>query len=83
MGIPRFASRIREYGATKVIGRRDDARTACAIVDGPSLAHALLHQTPEAVAANNGPIISRYDYAAIGQAALDWLDRLQDHGYTM
>lgn len=83
MGISRFASRIRCHGSVEVIGRKGEPRNDRAIIDGPSLAHALLQQCSEAITVSDGSIAPRYSYLAIGEAAIAWLDDLQEHGFVM
>lgn len=83
MGIPGFASRIRCHGSTVVIGREGESRNDHAIIDGPSLAHALLQQCSDTVLKNDGGIFPQYSYAAIGKAAVTWLDDLQAHGFVV
>lgn len=81
MGISRFASRIRDHGAVNVISRKEDSRIDHAIVDGPSLAHSLLGDYPES--RDDGSIMPRPNYTALGEAVVAWLDNLQEHGFKM
>lgn len=81
MGISRFASRIRDHGSVNVIGRKGESRNDHAIIDGPSLAHSLLGNAPEE--GNDGSVMPRTSYDALGKAALAWLDNLQEHGFEM
>ena len=118
MGIPGFASRIRQYGVHEVIGRipgdgtqgqagdpsqgwpnntqflslgpksskllesHAKATPVLAIVDGPSLAHAIYQACKKEQNANQSTDHS-YSYAKIGKAAVDWLNRLCSYGFTM
>lgn len=87
MGIPRFAYRMREYGTVKIIGtqgREDESprRRALAIIDGPSLAHALFH-TLRCDEQSTESIATICSYSALGIAAIDWLDNLWSYGFEV
>ena len=95
MGIPKFFSRVREYGTTNEIGRRSTTSSAnqsqsqshcqstkLAIVDGPSLAHFLFEQlSKEGHADLNAQCF--YRYATVGEKAIEWLDNLRSFGFEM
>lgn len=83
MGIPSFASRMRGYGAVDVLGRRGEPQNDGAVVDGPSLAHSLIQQTAGALQSNDGAIMPRYSYSALGAAAIAWLRSLEEYGFHM
>jgi hypothetical protein len=74
MGIKGLLSRIEEYGKPFVpeqAGRADTRKLA--IVDGPSLAHAVYDRQPAGVNTNR--------YAATCQRTIAFLDRLYAAGY--
>ena len=83
MGIARFSSRVRDHGSITTIGRKGDQRNDLAIIDGPSLAHALLKHIPTTSGNRHDSILPQYSYAAAGKAAIDWLESLEDHGFTV
>lgn len=77
-------------GLTTIIGSKsgrlvtDDSTSEAkfAVIDGPSLAHSLFNSNKVAERSNIG-IATDYSYAALGKAAVDWLDQLQSHGFQM
>lgn len=84
MGISRFATRMRDYARRQAIGSqggRVESIEKTAIIDGPSLAHCLFR----ALECNdhNGTIGTAPDYAAMSNALLAWLARLEAYGFTM
>ena len=95
MGIQKFFSRVREYGATGEIGRRTTTSSASqsqshshrqstklAIIDGPSLAHYLFEQlAKEEHADEKVQCFNRY--ATLGEMAIKWLDNLRSFGFEM
>lgn len=83
MGIPGFASRMRHHGSTAIFGRRRQPQNDHAIIDGPSLAHAILQQPLEGIARDSSSTLPRCDYLALGRAAIAWLDNLEEHGFLM
>lgn len=81
MGIAGFASRMRSHGLVNVIGRKGELRKDHAIVDGPSLAHALLQSSSMPTADQERSIAPLFSYSTLGKAAIAWLDTLQEHGF--
>jgi hypothetical protein len=95
MGIPKFFSRVREYGTTNEIGRytttssasQSQSQSHCqstklAIIDGPSLAHFLSEQLTKERPADE-KIQCFYRYATLGEKAIKWLDNLRSFGFEM
>ena len=93
MGIPKFFSRVREYGTTNEIGRRSTTSSASqsqsqcqstklAIVDGPSLAHFLFEQLSKEEHADLKAQYF-YRYATLGEKAIEWFDNLRSFGFEV
>lgn len=84
MGIPRFAYRMRDYGVTECIGSKDieTRQTQVAVIDGPSLAH-FVFQNSRYDDRIDKSIVTNCNYAALGEATMQWLDRLQLYGFKM
>jgi len=75
---------MRDYARRQAIGSqggRAESIEKTAIIDGPSLAHCVFR----ALESNNhnGAIGIAPDYAAIWNALLAWLARLEAYGFTM
>ena len=82
MGVPGFASRMRQYGSYETIGRRKDEPTTRAVIDGPSLAHHIFNVIKRDAAVGSG-IVPQFDYAELGKATIRWLDELSQYGFDM
>lgn len=83
MGIPGFASRIRHHGSISTLGRKGEHRGDHAIIDGPSMAHSLLHHAAAGAVKSKGAVMPRHSYSAIGEEAVAWVDTVAEHGFDM
>jgi hypothetical protein len=85
MGIPGLAHHLRPYGGPTSIAqskaKADSSYRTPAVIDGPSLAHALLRSGKYKLSKED--LVPRYDYEAIGKAAVSWLNWLRSYGFEM
>lgn len=84
MGIPGLASQLHKYGSHVSIPQQKANTTThpvAAVIDGPSLAHSI-YRTGKFGLGSEG-IVTHCDYAALGKAAIAWLDRLRSYTYEM
>jgi hypothetical protein len=85
MGIPGLTHHLRPYGGHTSIpqskAKADSSYQTPAVIDGPSLAHALLRSGKYKLRKED--LIPRYDYEAIGKAAVSWLNWLRSYGFEM
>jgi len=75
---------MRDYARKQAIGSqggRAESLEKTAIIDGPSLAHCIFRAL--AFDDHNGAIGIAPDYAAISNALLAWLTRLEAYGFMM
>ncbi|KAK3703789.1 hypothetical protein LTR37_014235 [Vermiconidia calcicola] len=82
MGILNFWTRIKQYGALRVIPQTgaESSQITPAIIDGPALAHNVFESLRHKA---NRSVVTQFNYAEVGQKVIEWLDKLALHGYEI
>ena len=83
MGIPGLSFQLRGVGthASVLQKKTEPGDRNAAIIDGPALAHSLLRSGKFVL--DSVDLVPRYDYEAIGKAAVSWLNWLRSYGFEM
>ncbi|KAK3724070.1 hypothetical protein LTR37_001192 [Vermiconidia calcicola] len=82
MGILNFWTRIKQYGARRVIPQpgAESSQITPAIIDGPALAHNVFETLRYKA---NRSVVTQCNYAEVGHEVVEWLDKLALHGYDI
>lgn len=74
MGIPHLTTFLRPYAESTALNDGN------AVIDGPGLAYHIYHTCITAKVSTRNPLEAAPSYKEIGEATIEWLDRLRTSG---